>query len=175
MYFCSIKHLLTFCWQALLPLCAFIHIPIFSNVNFVLIFAVNRLEQPAYQDHMTVVNSITGLRESRHGSRQGSRKGSRAPSRQGSLRSNRGSIKHHKNHSAAPSPSVSRRASHSNGSHAHPGKYKEQMITLNQCTVTKMTCNITPIDKTTCLNMLLFWYEYANVTNYSILKSSSPS
>ncbi|XP_045178429.2 uncharacterized protein LOC123538409 isoform X2 [Mercenaria mercenaria] len=77
---------------------------------------LNRLEQPAYQDHMTVVNSITGLREtSRQGSRQGSRKGSRQPSRQGSLRSNRsrqGSFKAgSRNPSAAPTPSISRRAS----------------------------------------------------------------
>ncbi|WAR10689.1 hypothetical protein MAR_035765 [Mya arenaria] len=46
---------------------------------------INRLEQPAYHDHMTVVNSITGLRESRGPSRQGSR----GPSRQGSVRSMR--------------------------------------------------------------------------------------
>ncbi|KAL4216857.1 hypothetical protein ACF0H5_023321 [Mactra antiquata] len=73
---------------------------------------LNRLEQPAYQDHMTVVNSITGLREERRNSRS-----SRPPSRQGSLRSNarsrpgsfnRGS----RNPSAVPTPSISRRASH---------------------------------------------------------------
>ncbi|XP_060564127.1 uncharacterized protein LOC132723425 isoform X1 [Ruditapes philippinarum] len=77
---------------------------------------LNRLEQPAYQDHMTVVNSITGLREtSRQGSRQGSRHGSRQASRQGSIRSNRsrqGSFKGgSRNPSAAPTPSISRRAS----------------------------------------------------------------
>lgn len=94
---------------------------------------MNRLEQPAYQDHMTIVNSITGIRESssrqgsRHGSRQGSRSGSRGPSRQGSVRSNRshhGSFKY-KNHSGGASPSTSRRASRE---HEHQGtKYNRSI------------------------------------------------
>ncbi|XP_052812615.1 uncharacterized protein LOC128240134 isoform X2 [Mya arenaria] len=79
---------------------------------------INRLEQPAYHDHMTVVNSITGLRESRGPSRQGSR----GPSRQGSVRSMRGrggSVKD-KHQSATPTPSISRRPSN-DLAHSHPG------------------------------------------------------
>lgn len=84
---------------------------------------LNRLEQPANQDHMTVVNSITGIREtSRQGSRQGSRHGSRQQSRQGSVRSNRsrqGSFKvASRNPSAVPTPSISRRASNGHYDHA---------------------------------------------------------